>query len=478
MSADDLPATLRNKDFVPANRGMAKNVILFIGDGMGISTITAARIFDGQSKGKKGEDHSLVVETFPHMALVKTYNTNQQVSDSAGTATAMLTGVKTRAGVIGINSRARRGQCAESLTSTIRTIAEIAEAKGKATGIVTTTRITHATPAAAYAHVPERDWESNRFIPLADWNLGCRDIATQFVDFGFGDGIDIALGGGRREFFGADAGGQRRSPDEDLVTRWLSRVPNRTYVSTLDELRTADEQHQVLGLFNDSHLTYMAERKPHTSEPTLSEMSRLAVDRLQRNKNGFYLLVESGKIDLAHHSGRAGYALLETQEFMRAIEAVLERVNLEETLVLVTADHSHVFTIAGYPTRGNPILGLVTANDGSGEPDTAPALAADGVPYSTLGYTNGPGAVSDRNRATPDVGVDAVQQSAYSIKSQKADGSYTSSETHGGEDVALFAAGPWSHLVTGVLEQDLIFAIMGHALGWDDEVVGQRGGER
>ena len=92
----------------PAAGSIARNVILFIGDGMGVSTVTAARIFDGQSLGLRGEEHTLIFETFPHVALVKTYNTNQQVPDSAGTATAMMTGMKTRAGVINIGPDAQR----------------------------------------------------------------------------------------------------------------------------------------------------------------------------------------------------------------------------------------------------------------------------------------------------------------------------------------------------------------------------------
>ena len=103
----------------PANsqgsNGAARNIILFIGDGMGVSTVTAARIFDGQAQGMSGEEHLLAFEMFPHVALVKTYNTNQQVPDSAGTATAIMTGHKSRAGVINIGPQAHRRNCAEAL---------------------------------------------------------------------------------------------------------------------------------------------------------------------------------------------------------------------------------------------------------------------------------------------------------------------------------------------------------------------------
>ncbi|NIO39814.1 MAG: alkaline phosphatase, partial [Burkholderiales bacterium] len=87
----------------------------------------------------------------------------------------------------------------------------IAETKRKSTGVVTTTRVTHATPASVYAHTAERDWESDRFLPEEAVSDGCKDIAYQLMNFSFGNGLDVALGGGRREFFGSDNNGQRRT---------------------------------------------------------------------------------------------------------------------------------------------------------------------------------------------------------------------------------------------------------------------------
>ena len=207
-------------DTAPAQ---ARNVILFIGDGMSVSTVTAARIFAGQAEGLAGEEYSLAFERFPHLALVKTYNTNQQVPDSAGTATAMVTGHKTRAGVLSVGPEARRRHCAEALAHPLTTIAEIAAAHGKEVGIVSTTRITHATPAALYAHSPERDWEDDRFLPESEYAAGCRDIARQLADSPPGL-LDVVLGGGRRAFFGPGHGGVRAGSDDDLVEDWLGRT--------------------------------------------------------------------------------------------------------------------------------------------------------------------------------------------------------------------------------------------------------------
>ena len=452
---------------------VARNVILFIGDGMGVSTVTAARIFDGQSQGMSGEEHVLAFETFPHVALVKTYNTNQQVSDSAGTATAMMSGIKTRAGVINISPDARRRACQDALDLPLKPLGVMAKVQGKSVGVVTTTRLTHATPASVFAHSPERDWESDRYLSESDWALGCRDIAYQLTHFDVEGGLDVVLGGGSAEFYGGEFDGNRVGEQDDLIQEWLDAGSDRTYITTQDELARLQAAQkpgqQVLGTFSRSHMSYVAERTPDTTEPTLAEMTSAAIDLLAESEDGYFLMVEGGRIDHGHHDGKPGYALLETQAFVRAIEAALERVDIEETLVLVTADHSHVFTIAGYPVRGNPILGLVVENDITGEPSPEAAVDATGTPYTTLGYANGPGAVAGQPRSVPEVGASAVYQAFVHVEHPRIDGSLDYSETHGGEDVALYGIGVGSDRVGGVIEQNLVFDIMIQAFGWDDE---------
>ena len=444
----------------------ARNVILFIGDGMGVATVTAARIFDGQSKGMSGEEHALPFESFPNVALVKTYNTNQQVPDSAGTITAMLTGTKTRAGVINVGPDVLRGACESSLTGKLTPISRLARRHGKAVGVVTTTRITHATPAAIYAYSPERDWEDDRAMPAEAWQLGCRDMAHQLVT-GTEISPDIAMGGGAEHFFGPDRLGVRRNADDDLVRGWLAGGERRRFVasaSQLDGLQAGDE---VLGLFAASHMTYMAEKPENSHEPTLTEMATTAVRLLEEDESGYFLLVEGGRIDHGHHDGKPGYALMEAQEFANAVAAVMKLIDIEETLVLVTADHSHVFTFGGYATRGNPILGLVIENDEQGQPKSEPDLAEDGQPYTALSYANGPGAVRELPRAMPETGINMVVQSLVPIVNRNSDGTIDHDETHGGEDVPLYAIGPGSDAVRGVIEQDRIYDFMINALGWN-----------
>ncbi len=436
----------------------AKNVILFIGDGMGVSTVTAARIYAGQKLGQTGEEYVLPFETFEHLALVKTYNSDAQVPDSAGTASAMHTGVKGPIGVLGYGPEVRNGDCRSAAGHELPLLGEEATRRGLALGIVSTARITHATPASVYAHSISRDWEADSAVPEAQRGLGCTDIAAQLVAQPF----TVALGGGRAAFYGKAGGGQRIGDSADLVGEW-AQTTGGTYVETAAALAAAPADRPVLGLFSPSHMTYVVDREPDSSEPTLTAMTAAAVERLKTDPEGYYLMVESGRIDHGHHAGQAGYALEEAVEFARAIQWAIDHTDPEETLILVTADHSHVFTIAGYPRRGNDILGLVVPPEGGGEDGgeagSDPTLASDGKPYSTLGYANGPGAVpmAAGGRPMPETGVRAHQQALVP----------TGSETHSGEDVALYARGPGEERVKGVMEQNLIHDVIRKAYGWD-----------
>ena len=432
----------------------AKNVILFIGDGMGISTITAARIYEGQKRGQSGEENLLSFENFDNVALVKTYNTNAQVPDSAGTATAMHSGQKTNIGLIGVGPDTIRGQCETALANPLPLLGEEVKAKGKALGIVSTARITHATPASVYARSADRNWEADRAIREDQKGKGCKDIATQLIEADW----DLALGGGAAAFFGKDNGGGRSVDDANLAAEWTARTGG-TYVVDRPTLEAAPMDRPVLGLFTPSHMTYTAEREEGTSEPTLTDLTAEAIGRLGQDPDGFYLMVEAGRIDHAHHWGRAGVALEETVELSRAVQYALENTDPEETLIMVTADHSHVFTIAGYPRRGNDILGIVVPPEGELANSEEPILAEDKLPYTTLGYANGPGAVTNlEKRPQPETGIMARQQSTVPLRS----------ETHGGEDVALYAQGPGADKVRGVIEQNLIYSYIRKAFGWED----------
>lgn len=444
----------------------AKNVILFIGDGMGVSTVTAIRILDGQQKGMQGEENVLPFEHFPHVALSKTYEVNQQVGESGGTATAMMTGQKTKAGFIGIGSGAQRKNCASSRRQHLPSILELAESKALSTGIVTTTRLTHATPASTYAHVPERDWENDADLSDEARKNGCIDIATQLIEFPYGDGIEVALGGGRVKFLPnnlADPEGDNneegRQDGRNLPQEWLQRFPKSAYVWNQQQFDSIDpgSTDHLLGLFESDHMKYEADRLEDTGgEPSLAQMTKLAIEILSRNSNGYFLMVEGGRIDHGHHDNNAYRALTDGIAFADAVAVADEMTGQDDTLIIVTADHSHTFSFSGYPARGNPILGKVDSSGSKGELQ----LMDDEKPFTTLGYYVGPGAVWVGG-PRPDISeTDTVNDKNYIQQAAIP----AEDDTHGGEDVAVYARGPGAEHIHGVMEQNEIFDAMDKAL--------------
>jgi alkaline phosphatase len=441
---------LAAKELVQPNTGKAKNVIMFIVDGLSIPTITAARIMEGQNQGVDGESHSLAF-------------------DSAPTATAITSGVKSLNGTIGVDQTAVLEDCSTQAGATTMSIFEQAEEAGLSTGIISTARITHATPASAYAHTVGRDWEADKNLPAEAVGV-CADIASQLVDWSFGDGFEVVFGGGRSNFM---LSSQKDPEDEtrtgaraerDLIAEWQAKYNDGQYIWNKEgfDALTADTTH-VLGLFNGSHMQYEADRASDAGgEPSLAEMTVKAIDILEKNEDGFVLMVEGGRVDHAHHAGNAARALTDAIAASEAVQAAYDKVNPEETLILITADHSHVFSIAGYPTRNNPILGIAGTGD-------------DGLPYTTLGYMNGPGA------KTLEEGADVSTMSGEDVRAalQRADLTEVDttdidflqqalipmgSESHAGDDVAVFAQGPQAYLFGGVIEQNMIYHVMAKAL--------------
>lgn len=470
-----------------ASADQAHNLILFIGDGMGLTTATAARILEGQLAGGTGEENLLAFEEFPHTALAKTYNSNQQTPDSAGTATAIMTGTKTRAGVINIGPDNRLGDCAGSQGRGLMSLSELARAAGLATGIVTTTRVTHATPATTYARSAHRSWEVDSALPAQAQAEGCIDIARQLIEPADGRGHDVILGGGRAMFMPADQPDPeypdrygRRGDGRNLIAQWQAGGGHFAWnAGQLANIR-ADGQQRVLGLFEPSHMRYELERGHDPGgEPSLAEMTIKAMDLLASRGTGYVLVVEAGRIDHGHHAGNAARALHDTVALSAAVRAAVARAD-GQTLIVVTSDHSHAFTMAGYPTRGNPILGLVHGNDQHGEPAGEPARDGLGQPYTTLGYANGPGylGASDRqpegNKTYPHIpgtfqplGADSGQPAAALDGQRVADINFMqsaavalASETHGGEDVPVYATGPGADRIRGVIEQNLLFRLL------------------
>jgi alkaline phosphatase len=366
---------------------------------------------------------------------------------------------------MGIDHTSILSDCDSQKTKAVTTLWEMAETVGMSTGAITTARLTHATPGATYAHIANRDWESDADMPEEALAAGCKDIAAQLIELPYGDGYEVAMGGGRSNFLPEtaddpeDAGEKgKRKDGRDLTAEWLARYPNGgSYVwnqEQFDAIVPASTDH-LLGLFNRSHMQYEHDRPGDTGgEPSLAEMTEKAIDILSQNPEGFLLLIEGGRIDHASHESNAFRTLTDGVAMNEAVKAAMRKVDLDETLVVVTGDHSHTLTIAGYAKRGNPILGISIGVDDE------PMLGTDDKPYTTIGFANGPGGMEGSGeRATltmeETTQPDFLQQSLVHLPS----------ETHGGEDLGIYAIGPWAHLFQGTVEENYTFHVMDFASG-------------
>ena len=434
-----------------------KNIIFFLGDGMGITTLTASRIY------AVGEEGNLTIDTLPETAFIKTYSHDSQVTDSAPSMSAYMTGVKSNNGVISMDGDANQlADCSKSAGKPVTTLLELAKAKGMGTGVVTTTRVTHATPAATYAHICNRDLET--------------DIAAQLVPGGagfnsaLGSGVDVVLGGGTKQFLPkANAGS--RTDGRNLITELQAK--GYTYASTLNELIAADNSKPLLGLFNGSHLSYDLDRLngKAPTEPALADMTAKAIDMLSQKEKGFFLMVEGGRIDHALHDTNAKRALQDTVAFDNAIKVAIDKMrvkdpDLKNTLIVVTADHDHTLVLNGYAQRTGKttsnqagVLGVVKNYGGSNIGQ--PTLDADGAPYSIIGFGNGSNRVDGPRNAIDDAISSADDYRQEVVFNVGAPGS----ETHGGTDVFLGAIGYDADSFHGVLENTAVFNKLKTAAG-------------
>ncbi|PIK58914.1 putative alkaline phosphatase, tissue-nonspecific isozyme-like [Apostichopus japonicus] len=292
---------------------------------------------------------------------------------------------------------------------------------GKSTGVVTTARLTHATPASTYAHSPERVWENDSDLTNAAVDAGCTDIASQFID---APQINVALGGGRREFLPITetdpeypgSRGQRRD-GRNLVEEWKAEHPaNSEFVWNKEQFDDVDPDtiRYLFGLFETGHMQFESERPDDgAGEPSIAEMTDKAIRILSKNSNGFFLAVEGARVDHGHHDNIPYNALHDTL----AMEAAVQ-----------------------------------------------PSIGGDALPYTTLGYLNGPGgfqtAISFRNNGTRPNLRDVETNSKDHVVETLVP---LPSESHSGEDVVIYASGPFAHLFHGVHEQNYIAHVIRYA---------------
>lgn len=441
--------------------GEAKNVIFFLGDGMGPVTKTAARIY------KYGEAGSLTMDTMPYTARIKTFSLDAQTTDSAPSMAAYMTGVKERNEVLSMSgdtfakapgkdpvtgvSNAVNNCPATGNGTPVTTLTEYAIAQGKATGAVTTTRLTHATPAATFAHSCHRDAEY--------------DIARQAVPGGagfnakLGTGLDVMMGGISYYWrpYNAVATPRGRPDGRDLVAELQTK--GYSFAGDLASFNAAPTTagSKLIALFDfalaQGHMSYNADRDP-AKEPSLAEMTSKAIDILSKNPKGYFLMVEGGRIDHALHGTNARRALEDTIAFDDAIKAALGKVDLSNTLIVVTADHDHTMAFNGYGKRGTPVLGN-NINYQNGKP----SLDADGVPYSTLVFGNGP------NRKDTRVAVDTATVEGLDYQQESAIRTANGNESHGGGDVQLYTTGAGAKTFKGTMDNTKVFSLVKAAGG-------------
>lgn len=266
------------------------------------------------------------------------------IGESAACATAMFTGVKTNAEVIGFDARTKYNNCTSAKSSNkLMTLFDWAQEAGMKTGFVTTTRVTHATPAALYAHTCNRYWEDDSKIPVMQRKY-CKDITRQLVESTPGRNINVIMGGGRRSWlplmppeYGTNQtsvkkGGGKRLDSRNLVYEWLKDKQHQgvvaKYVTTRSEMfELGDGIDYLLGLFLYTHLAFHTDRSRDADtreQPSLLEMTRMALKVLTKNSTGFILVVESGRIDHAHHHNNAYRALDETLALEEAVRDVID----------------------------------------------------------------------------------------------------------------------------------------------------------
>jgi alkaline phosphatase len=377
----------------------------------------------------------------------------------------MLTGIKTKAGVIGVDETLRRAACEDVEAASIPGIGDLAAEMGKSVGVVSTARIRHAPPAALYAHSADRHFEAD-----ADLSKGCNvpDIALQMFDKMASGEIDIALGGGRRNFLPEtvedEEGNAGRCADgRNLIDEARAAGAQYAFDAETFARLTLDGSGPVLGLFESSRMLYETDRE---NEPSIVEMTEAAITHPSTNGEGYFLLVEGGRVDHANHEGNAYRAMTDGVAFDDAVARALDMTDEADTLIVVTADHGHAMAFNGYCGRGSPIEGLCNLIDDAGEEYIEePLVASDGKPYTAIGYLNGPGTLMTEQVDGSHFGTRPVltQEEALDRDHIQQAMLPLSSETHSPVDVAIYAQGPWAHLFDGTVEQSYIYHVMRHA---------------
>jgi alkaline phosphatase len=451
----------------------AKNVILFIGDGMSVAHRTAARILSkGLVEGRYGGE--LAIDDMPHMALVSTSGTDSVVTDSANSASAYTTGHKSCVNALGVYCARNKSNLDHPRVETISEL--VKRTRGMSVGVVTNTEIEDATPAAMVAH--------NRL--RADYN----NIVKSF----FAVQPDVIMGGGTLNFLPQSAGG-KRGDGEDYIKKFTEA--GYTFVATNTELKAANgKATKLLGLFNPVNIDGALDRfflkkgsvAKFPDQPDLTDQVRAALDVLSKNDKGFVLMVESGRIDKYSHSLDWERAVYDTIMLDNAVKVAKDFAGARnDTLIVVVPDHAHGVAIVGTyddsrPGETRSRLGVYNlsqfpnypAPNADGYPDkvdvsrrlafvfsTYPDSCDSGRPYlegenvpAVEGEQKGTYVANEKNCAAPG----AVRRTGNLPFNM-------STGVHAADDVILTAMGPGAEMFRGHMENTRVFRVMATALG-------------
>lgn len=326
----------------------------------------------------------------------------------------------------------------------VHSILKWAQYDGMLTGFVTNTRVTHATPAALYSHTPDRRWECENKMPASAQSEGCKDIARQLVEDPTGQSINVIMGGGRQMLVSnvsdtpqdpIDTWACKSKDGRNLIQEWSNIKSSRSQAHVVAQNSgqlnniNPSEVDYILGVFANGHMKYEFERDTSPSGmPSLKQMVLKALEFFKTKNQRFLLVVEGGMIDQAHHRGTAKKALSEVLALNEAVNASVQYLgdSLDDTLVIVTADHAHTLTINGHPARGSDILGI------------AGTSKTEETPYTTLTYgTTFKGFQSNENSLRKDPTLQNTTDWEYMQQ-----GAINTDENyHGGSDVTIHSVG-------------------------------------
>ena len=473
-SAGDRKASVTWEVFDTNGGGKAKNVVLFIGDGLSVAHRTAARMLSkGMVQGRYNGD--LAMDDLPYTAMVSTSGTDSIVTDSANSAAAYTTGHKSCVNALGVYCSLSKSTLAHPRVETISEF--VKRTRGMSVGVVTNTEIEDATPAAMVAHTRRR----------GDFN----DIVKMY----FGVQPDVILGGGSPNFLAKSTPGSKRTDEDDYIRKF--EAAGYTFVSTNAELKAAAGKPKLLGLFNTGNIDGALDRfflkkgtvSKFPDQPDLTDQVRAALDVLSKNDKGFVLMVESGRIDKYSHSLDWERAVYDTIMLDNAVKVAKDfAATRDDTLIMVIADHAHAVSIVGTydDERPGQLLRDKMGIYAEAKFPSYPAPNADGYPEKIdvsrrLAFVFG--AFPDHcDTGKPHLDGENVPASAGATK-----GTYVANEkycdlpgaarrtgnlpfaansgVHAADDIVVSATGPGAELFRGRIDNTRVFRIMATALG-------------